>query len=146
MPIVDPAIEKRVSDERKAFIDSHMRYVNAGSISELGYRVLDLISEWVHGLHHFDSSVAKKVDWTDPDFIEVKWRVPGLATFDFNQLTRLVLLSHDKMVRVEINPQSSGMFCFLFHGRHSRTGGMCERFPSIETVLAQWRESHRGIE
>ena len=145
MPRIDPDKQVKISPERKTFIDAHMQYVFKGQISELGYRVLDLIDVLVQGLHHFDASVAKKVDWSDPDFIEVKWRFHGMSTFDFSHLTRLVLLSHDKMVRVELNPQASGMFNFLFHGRHSREGGMSERFPTIETVLAKWRETYPSV-
>lgn len=132
-----------IDDDRKRHLDSHLKYwCTIRPVSELGYRVADLLDIWIGGLHHLDISVAKKANWWDTAYVELKWRHPGLATFDGDNLTRLVFLSHDKMVRVDIDPLTVGMFRFMFHGRHSRDGGLCDRFPDIETQLSRWRERH----
>lgn len=132
-----------IADERKKYLNEHLKYwCKSRPVSELGYRVADLLDEWRGGLHHVDSTTASKVNWWDKVYIEIKWRHLSLTTFDGDNLTRLVFLSHDKLIRVDIDPLTVGMFRFMFHGRHSREGGLCDRFPEIETQLERWRERH----
>jgi len=131
-----------ISDERKKHLDQHIKYwKQSRPVSEIGYRVADLLDIWLGGLHHLDHDVAVKANWWD-HYIELKWRFRPLTTFDGDNLTRLVFLSHDKLIRVDIDPLTVGMFRFMFHCRHSREGGLCDRFPTIETQLSRWRENH----
>lgn len=132
-----------INDERKKHLDEHLKYwCPARPVSELGYRVADLLDEWRGGLHHVDLGAASKANWWDSAYVELKLRHMSLTTFDGDNLTRLVFLSHDKLIRVDIDPLTVGMFRFMFHGRHSRDGGLYERFPEIETQLSRWRERY----
>lgn len=77
------------------------------------------------------------------------WKVNawgGIATFDWDVLTRLVLHAHDACVRVEIiqgAPRRVGVAIFQ---RRSRTGGVCVRHPTIEQALEDWRKAgHRPV-
>lgn len=65
-----------------------------------------------------------------------------LATFDFNNLTRLVFLCHDRCVRAELNQGAPGRVKISIWQRDSRDGDICERHPTIEQALADWRKRY----
>lgn len=62
-----------------------------------------------------------------------------LATFDFDYLTRLVVLGHDRCIRVEITQGGPGMIGVALFRRHAREGRMSERHPTIEDAIAKIR-------
>ena len=59
-----------------------------------------------------------------------------LATFDFDGLTRLVLLAHERCIRASVMTSGPGMIKIALHKR-KRDGGMSERHPTIQDVLAK---------
>jgi hypothetical protein len=64
----------------------------------------------------------------------------GLATFDSDRLTRLVLAAHKEMVRVEITPCNFQCVKIRLHNRRNRTGAFHERHPTIEKALQTFYE------
>lgn len=58
------------------------------------------------------------------------------ATWDYNNLTRLVVMAHDRMIRVDLIPSGPRMQGFALWKRHTREGGMSERHPTIEDAIA----------
>jgi hypothetical protein len=59
-----------------------------------------------------------------------------MSTFDYSTLTRLVVLAHDRMIRVEISSNSPrGKMEFYAHKRQSREGDSGIRHPTIETAI-----------
>ena len=66
---------------------------------------------------------------------------PQLATFDFNRLTRLVLLAHEMCIRAEINPHAFKYLSIALHKRHRRNGSIFERHPTIEEAIMLERDS-----
>ena len=66
-------------------------------------------------------------------------QVGSFATFDFDALTRAVVMAHDRMNRVEIAPSGPGMLGIVLHKRHKREGSMSERHPTIENAIARIR-------
>ena len=72
------------------------------------------------------------------------WSVvdPGAsyATYDFDQLTRLVFLAHDRSIRVQIQAKGKGMEIAIW--ARSRDGGMAIRHPDLDTAIADWRRRH----
>lgn len=59
------------------------------------------------------------------------------ATYDFNGLTRAVVMAHDRCIRFEIEPSGFGMLKLVFHKRRLREGGeMWERHPTLESAIA----------
>jgi hypothetical protein len=65
-----------------------------------------------------------------------------LATFDFDDLTRLVFLAHDRCVRAEIIQSGPGRVGIAIWKRHGRSGDMYSRHPSIKCALVNWRMLH----
>jgi hypothetical protein len=58
-----------------------------------------------------------------------------LATFDFDRLTRAVVMAHDRMIRFEISPSGPRMLQLSFHKRDKREGRMHEKHPTIEDAI-----------
>lgn len=71
--------------------------------------------------------------------IEVNVFAGGLSTFDTDRLTRLVLLAHDRCIRIELGASSPRRVKLRLHQRHVRTGSSMKRHPTIEEALAVHR-------
>ncbi len=66
-------------------------------------------------------------------------QVGSFATFDFDGLTRAVLMAHERMIRFEVVPSGPGMLGIVLHKRHYRKGRMYERHPTIEEAIKRFR-------
>lgn len=63
-----------------------------------------------------------------------------MATFDFNDLTTLVLLAHDRCIRVEIQACSPHRVRLRLHRRDRRSGPNYSRHPTIEEAVQKHRQ------
>jgi hypothetical protein len=68
----------------------------------------------------------------------------GWATYDFSDLTRLVVFAHDDMIRVEIQPSGPRMLKFCLWKRHVREGKMNERHPTLKDAAMEIRSMRAG--
>lgn len=127
---------KKITEVERVRVMSHLKYWCKGEPSEAGIAVAALLEAW-QGLHHMDSREMSRADWTNPRFVEIKCRTMPLSTFDFDDLTRLVFLAHDRCIRVDVSP-SMKYARILFHPRQ-REGGMSERHPTLECAVEKWR-------
>lgn len=57
------------------------------------------------------------------------------ATFDFDKLTRAVVLAHDRCIRFAIEPSGPGMLQLWATKRKGREGRMSERHPTLEQAI-----------
>ena len=62
------------------------------------------------------------------------------ATFDYDGLTRAVVMAHDRMIRFEIEPSGPGMLKLRLWQRHTREGRMYERHPTLEDAVEDIRK------
>lgn len=111
-------------------------------ISPLGREVADILGQVWRGLYHIDGKAVERVDWSDPYCIFINIRNPQLATWDFNILTTLVVLCHDRMIRMEIDGIAPRMTQFLFHQRKVRDGDNTQRHPTMEEAIEIIRTHH----
>lgn len=111
------------------------------SISPLGVAVADLLYDFHHGLHHADPKQLAKIDWGHDHHILYLY-YGGLATFDSDRLTLLVMLAFDYRLRLELDAKAHGYIEMMFHLRPSRTGGMWERLPTLEDHITLLRKYH----
>lgn len=91
------------------------------------------------GRHHIPGEIKK---WGPG------WQVnhPGeLASYDFDDLTRLVFLAHDYCARASVQSSGPGMIRVVIHQRDCRTGATHDRHPTIEDALTTWRKKNDGI-
>ena len=114
------------------------------NISPLGSNVADLLGDVFGGIYHLEKRLLEKVDWANTIWIEV--RIIGeLSTFDNPRLTWLVVLAHDRMLRMSIDGHCNGQLRLMFHQR-ARTGDVSRRMPTIEDHLASIRKFHPAPE
>lgn len=97
------------------------------------YIATDFFAEFYNGEHHIPGFEPKPYGYG--------WCVlhdrGDLATFDFSELTRLVLMAHEMCIRVSVEAVSKNVMRISIWQR-VREGGMSERHPTIETAIEQY--------
>jgi len=108
-------------------------------VSPLGEAVANLLGDVFHGIYHLEDNALKRVKWNNTNYIvfSLGWR--SLATIDNDALTALVVLAHDRMLRVEIEASTRNYLRLVFHQRHDRAGKMGKRCPTMEDHIAEIR-------
>lgn len=114
--------------------------IGAENISAFGAQVANILGDVYFGIYHLDYKALKKVDWKNTDWIEIVV-FGGLSTFDYDQLTRLVVLCHDRAVRLEIKAASYRYLRLCFSPR-TREGNTYERHPILEEAAANIRKAY----
>ena len=90
------------------------------TISPLGKKVAKILGFVWDGLHHCNPTMLfhKRTDWSSDHHIEVV--IYGeLATWDFNKLTKLVILCHDECIRMSIEGANINYMRLRFHPRET---------------------------
>jgi len=108
-------------------------------MSPLGMAVADLLGDVFSGIYHLDDGKLKKVDWGDPYVISVQLHWQSLSTFDSNHLTKLVVLCHDRCLRLAISAITVRTLELMFHQRQ-REGDIMRRMPTIEEHIGMIRK------
>jgi len=89
-----------------------------------------MLSEWAGGRHHLPKVYA----WGVGVCIN---HHGDLSTFDYNRLTRLVLLAHRDAVRIEIASSGPRRVKIIAHRRkHGEGLSMFERHPCLADLAA----------
>lgn len=112
-------------------------------LSPLGVAVANLLGRVWLGIYHLPDASLSRVDWEDNYCIEFTY-YGDIATFDFNDLTALVVYAHDEMIRVNIWGCGPRYMKMQFHQRHKREGGISERYPTIEDHIASLRQREKA--
>jgi len=113
--------------------------------SPLGCEVADFLGDVWLGLYHMEQSAILKTWWNDP--LCIKITVYGdLATVDFNKLTTLVVLAHDRMLRVNLCGCGPRYMKMLIHKRDVRDGCISERCPTIEDHISSIRKCYQACD
>ncbi len=76
------------------------------------------------------------------------WKVnahASMSTFDFDELTRLVFLCHDRCVRAVIIQGGPGRVGIAISQR-LRDGDVSQRHPTIDQALEAWRKCHPVVD
>jgi hypothetical protein len=69
-----------------------------------------------------------------------------MSTFDYSNLTKAVVIAHDRMIRFQIEPSGPRMLKFTAHKRHLREGRMYERHPTMEEAISNVRKQYPSDE
>lgn len=80
-----------------------------------------------------------------PRFLRVVIRCHGWATFDFSELTRLVIAAHDACVRVQIEPRARDYLAVFLSPRDRDATGMASRHPTIEQAVEDFRGGRKVV-
>ena len=110
-------------------------------LSVFGRDVADVLGQAFLGIYHVDREVQRKnVDWSDPNRVAITLDRP-LSTFDGRELTALVMLAHDRAIRLEVSGCGPHRVQLSFSRRGRRTGNMYERHPTLEAHVAALRSA-----
>ena len=110
------------------------------NLSTLGEKVADVLGQVYQGIYHIDKLI-RKVDWGNKTCIEVP--IDGqLSSYDNAQLTLLLILCFDNMLRVEISARTFRLITLRFHVRKTRDGRLFERLPELDTLINDLREKY----
>ncbi len=88
-------------------------------------------AEFYRGEHHFPSKIKPYGEgWSMSHF-------GSLATFDFDELTRLVFLAHDRCIRAQVESGGPNRLRIAIWKR-GREGDFSARHPTIEQAMDNW--------
>jgi hypothetical protein len=93
-----------------------------------------MFADVVGGFHHITGTIKPHGEGIKVSDYSGRW-----ATFDFDRLTRLVVLAHDRMIRACVEPSGPRMIGVTLWKRHTREGSMFERHPTMEQAIATHR-------
>lgn len=96
-----------------------------------------MLCDLVGGQHH----IRRKVEPTYERGIRVNVTTDW-ATFDNCELTRLVLLAHDRGIRASLEPVNMQYMRLCLDARDGRIGRFYARHPTLEKHVAALRECY----
>ena len=106
--------------------------LKVANMSTLGKEVADLVGDLFRGIYHLPTVSLRKVDWENEACMSLNID-DAMATFDNDVLTRLVVLSHDRMIRVDMKACNFYYTKLLFSKRSTRgEGDTYTRMPTME--------------
>ena len=80
----------------------------------------------------------EKTNWADTRSVKATVSWSTMATWDFNELTTLVVLAYALCVRVQIGAVAPHRLQFMFSPR-TREGGMSTRHPDLDQAVADFK-------
>ena len=72
--------------------------------------------------------------------VVVNTRTSYFANYDYDYLTKAVIMAHNWGVRFQISGSGPGMFKISLWKRHVREGDICDRMPTIETMVDKYKD------
>lgn len=96
----------------------------------------DFFSDFYGGAHHIPGHKLHEFGYG----WYVKHDRGELCTYDFNQLTRLVLMAHERAIRVCVAPHTFNTVKVIIHKRQ-QDGKYFERHPTIEKAIEDFHNS-----
>jgi hypothetical protein len=112
------------------------KYNRAAWMTDDQWECARMLADLFYGFHHIMGTIKPCGSG-----IEINSRNGTWSTFDFDGLTRAVVLAHDRMIRFEIDRSGPGLLKIMLHKRHSREGRMQERHPALEEAIFRIRGS-----
>ncbi len=112
-------------------------------LSQFAMAAADLLGDWQRGIYHIRESALARARW-DEWCVEIVLGISA-STFDCDSLTRLVLLAHDRCIRVEISGCCARYLRLLLTPRDGVVGEISHRHPTIEQAISRHREEFQPL-
>ncbi len=120
--------------------------LNIQNMSPLGKVAADFLGDVFQGIYHLNTHALRAVDWSDKWCIQFNLGWRELATVDGNKLTRMVVLAHDRMLRIGLEPYTFHHIKISICQRTVRTGNLTERCPTLIDHIKLIREHYHSEE
>jgi len=72
--------------------------------------------------------------------IELNFKPNYMSNFDYDMLTRMVIIAHNWGIRCEIDGSGPGMIKLRPWKRHKRDGEMYQRMPTIHEMVEKYKD------
>lgn len=95
----------------------------------------EMLADLFYGWHHIQGEIKQSGRGIKLNTTASNWA----ATYDYDGLTRAVVMGHDRMIRFEFQPSGPRMMQLHLSKRHLRDGRMHERHPTLEDAVAAIR-------
>lgn len=118
-----------------SWVQSNTRRV----LTEFQGRAVELLADGFNcGIYNVNVN-WEKVDWKCGSGVRFTvFAGNGLATYDYDHMTRFVVLAHDRCIRVDIAP-AANRFLYIYMHPRDREGDMSRRHPTIEDAIKRVR-------
>lgn len=116
-------------------MDDTEKYNRHSWMTDNQWECAKMYADLVFGFHHIMGKIKPFGIG-----IEINTTTARFATFDYDGLTRLVIMAHDRCIRAEFQPSGPGMIKVVLHKRHMREGQMHERHPTLEDHIKMIRK------
>jgi hypothetical protein len=103
--------------------------LSVDKMTDKQHQCYDLLAKVFGGRHHLDGRIRECGDGIEYIFYG------SLATWDFDELTCIVVMAHDQCIRVAVHPCTPKMLRLFLHVRNGRNGTTYERHPTIEDAI-----------
>jgi hypothetical protein len=110
-------------------------------MSPFGEAVASLLGDVFLGIYHLKDKDLKKVEWENTSYIKFILHHYDLSTYNPDHLTRLVVLCHDRAIKLSISARSPGRL-ELFFRRRGREGDWTQIHPTMEDAIHKIRVAY----
>ena len=121
-------------------MDDDAKYYRKSWMNDDQWSCAKFVADLFYGFHHVMGEFKPCGSGIEVSVSNGNWA----ATYDFDGLTRAVIMAHDQMVRFEIAPSGPRMLKLRLFQRHKREGRMSERHPTIEDAILSFRAARKG--
>lgn len=101
------------------------------------WQCFEMLCELYGGAHHVFGKVTAIGNYGIQIHAQYSHNIFG--TFDYDVLTKAVVLAHDRMIRFAIEPSRAGALKLSFMKRHTRDGDVSSRHPTLEAAIEKFR-------
>lgn len=111
------------------------KYYRQEWMSDDQWECAQMFADICHGWHHVPGKIKRHGTGIRGAVYAHK-----MATCDYHDLTRLVVMAHDRCIRVELAPSAPRRIGLIMHKRHTRTGAIMDRHPTIHEAVEKWHD------
>ncbi len=137
-------IEKYMEEakEGKSEIDkeSHLKWLNSYRedwMSDDQWLLSLFLCRLFRGFHHCPDIKQKNCSGGN---LVVNTRTGYFANYDYDLLTKMVIMAHNWGVRVQVSGGGPGMLKISLWKRNVREGDICDRMPTIDHMVSIYKD------
>lgn len=126
---------------------SDAEYYKKDWMTDAQWECAKFLADVYGGFHHVNGEIKS----SGSDGVVLELDHISLATYDFDEMTRIVLMSHDRCIRFGVTGprmeerEYDGIdyevpVMTVVVSKRKRDGRMHERHPTLETVMAEYKK------
>lgn len=140
MMTLEKYYEQAIKGQSEQDAKSHIDWLNSYRqewMSDDQWLLALFLCRLFSGFHHSPEIKKQNCGLT---VISVNVKSAYFANYDYDYLTKMVIMAHNWGVRCAISGSGSGMFNIALWKRHKRDGGISERMPTIGEMVELYKD------